>query len=294
MSKENVKYNLKNANVKVCKLKVRNHPKSKYRAEHFHKEAELLLVLSGSIGLLLGDEVTELRCGQSAYIGMNAIHRIIPTEIDSEVLILQTPIGDGHSDEDDQISDELLRAFIRDRRTAPYALFLDDDNEMSELLHKIEREYSRAKSCYEIYIQGYLQIIVGFLGRKSVLSISDATDSIPALKKVEPIAAYISEHYMERITLDGLSECVKYDKYYICKLMKATLNTTFTEYLNYVRLQNAEKLLFSTDRPIAEIVYETGFSTPQNFFKVFKTMYGYTPYKYKLLYHPTEILQEKA
>ena len=133
------------------------------------------------------------------------------------------------------------------------------------------------------------EIIVGFLGRKSVLSIFDAAESIPALKKVEPIAKYISEHYMERITLDVLSECVKYDKFYICKLMKTTLNTTFTEYLSYVRLQKAEKLLFSTDRPISEIVYETGFSTPQNFFKVFKSMYGYTPYKYKLLYNPNEI-----
>ena len=213
MSKENVKYNLKNTNIKVYKLKLKGGANDRYRKEHFHKEAELLLVLSGSIDLLLGDEVTELRRGQSAYIGMNAIHRIIPTDNDSEILILQTPIGDGHSVEDDHISDELLRAFIQDRRTAPYALFLDDGNEMSELLYKIEREYSRAKSCYEIYIQGYLQIIVGFLGRKSVLSIFDATDNIPALKKVEPIAAYISEHYMERITLDVLSECVKYDKY---------------------------------------------------------------------------------
>ena len=289
MSKENVRYNLKNTNIKVSKLKLKSGEGDRYRKEHFHKEAELFLVLSGTVSLLLGDEITELKSGQSAYIGMNAIHRIIPTDVDSEVLILQTPIGDGGGSEGLQISDEALGYFIHTRRTAPHALFLEDGNEMSELLHKIEREYSRSKKCYEIYIQGYLQIIVGFLGRKSVLSIFDAAESIPALKKVEPIAKYISEHYMERITLGVLSECVKYDKFYICKLMKTTLNTTFTEYLSYVRLQKAEKLLFSTDRPISEIVYETGFSTPQNFFKVFKSMYGYTPYKYKLLYNPNEI-----
>jgi AraC-like DNA-binding protein len=115
----------------------------------------------------------------------------------------------------------------------------------------------------------------------------DVAKNLSALNKIEPIARYVSENYMNRVTLDDLSECAKYDKYYICKLIKGALNTTFTEYLTYVRLQMAERLLFSTDKPISEIVYETGFSTPQNFFKVFKAAYGYTPHKYKMLYRPT-------
>lgn len=288
MSKENIEYNLKNTNIRIYNLTLKKHPTKKYRGIHFHKEAELLLVLSGTIGLMLDDREITLTTGQSAYIGMNSIHRIIPTDIDSEILIVQSPMADRHESALQHISDEGLRSFILDRRTEPYALFLDEGNEFSEILHKIEKEYSEQAECYEAYIQGYLQIIVGFLGRNSAISSCVGADRLSGLKKIEPIVKYISENYMSRITLDTLSEEVKYDKYYICKLMKNRLNTTFTEYLNYVRLQNAERLLFSTDKPISEIVYETGFSTPQNFYKVFKAAYGYTPHKYKLLYNPAE------
>lgn len=288
MSRENVRYNLKNSSVKIYNLTLVSDPSKKYRGVHFHKEAELLLVLSGKIGLLLGEREIELSEGASAYIGMNSIHRIIPTATRSEVLIVQSPISDRREGNLSLIEDENLRSWINDRRTEPYALFLDKGNEFSKILYKIEEEYSAAKKCYETYIQGYLQIIVGFLGRNSVLSDCDGTENLSAVKKIEPIAKYISEHYMNRITLDELSEEVKYDKYYICKLIKSALNTTFTEYLNYVRLQNAERLLFSSDKPISEIIYECGFSTPQNFFRLFKARYGYTPHKYKLLYNPSE------
>lgn len=289
MSKENVKYNLKNLNAKIYNLTLVSDSTKKYRGVHFHKEAELLLVLSGKTRLLLGEREVELLEGESAYIGMNSIHRVIPTDVPAEVLVVQSPICDRREEELSFIEDENLRTFIHDRHTEPYALFLDKGNEFSELLYKIENEYIATKECYETYIQGYLQIIVGFLGRNLVISGYYGSDNISAIKKIEPIAKYISEHYMHRITLDALSEEVKYDRYYICKLIKGALNTTFTEYLNYVRLQNAESLLFSSDKPISEIIYECGFSTPQNFFKVFKSTYGYTPHKYKLLYNPSEI-----
>ena len=287
MSKENVRYNLRNTNANIYKLALIKSPSKKYRGVHFHKEAELILVLSGRIMLMVDDESVELTEGQSAYLGMNSIHRLSPTDTASEILVVQSPIGDRGEGELSYIDDENLRAFIRDRRTEPYALFLDKGNEFSEMLYKIEAEYSRAEECYETYIQGYLQIIVGFLGRNSVLSTCDGADNVSALKKIEPVAKYISENYMNRITLDALSESAGYDKYYICKLIRSALNITFTDYLCYVRLRCAERLLVSTDMPISQIVYQTGFSTPQNFFKVFKAMYGYTPHKYKMLYRPT-------
>jgi AraC-like DNA-binding protein/mannose-6-phosphate isomerase-like protein (cupin superfamily) len=290
MSKENVEYNLKSTNIKIYNLTLSTHPTKTYRGEHFHKEAELLLVLSGRMGLLIDDKEITLTDGQSAYIGMNSIHRIIPIENDSKILIIQSPIGDKREGELGYISDANLRSYILAHRTEPYALFLEKGNEFSRILYKIEEEYSTRCECYEAYIQGYLQIIVGFLGRNSIISYYDGTENMSAIKKIEPIAAYVSENYMNHITLDALSEEVKYDKYYICKLIKNSLNTTFTEYLNYVRLQNAERLLFSTDMPISDVVYETGFSTPQNFFKVFKASYGYTPHKYRTLYNPSEIV----
>jgi AraC-like DNA-binding protein/quercetin dioxygenase-like cupin family protein len=289
MLKETVTYNLKNARVAVYDMALSKKGKARrYRGEHFHKEAELVLVASGTINLLIDDTTVVLTAGQSAYIGMNRIHRLSPTEDDAKVLILQLQISEKSEGELQYVSDEALRALLLMRRTEPYALFLEEGNEFSGLLSKILTELTEKKDYYETYIQGYMQIIVGFLSRKSITSSQGAGERAAIIKKVEPIAKYISENFVQKITLDTVSEEVKYDKYYICKLIKSALGITFTEYLCYVRLRHAEGLLFSTDMPISQIVYETGFSTPQNFFKVFKATYGYTPHKYKMLYRPTD------
>ena len=286
MLKETVKYNFKNSDIKVYNLSFAKY--NSYRAEHFHKEAELVLVLSGKIDVMIDDRHLSLSVGQSAYIGMNRIHRLSPAANDSRILILQSPFGKRLEDVS-FIEDENLRTFVSERRTEPYALFLEEGNEFSEILYKIERELATKEPYYESYIKGYMQILVGFLSRHSIISAGISAERAAMIKKIEPIAAYISENYRERISLDTLSASVKYDKYYICKLMKNTLNITFTEYLSFVRLQNAVRLLCSGDVSVSDIIYETGFTTPQSFFKVFKGMYGYTPHRYKTLYSTVEM-----
>ena len=289
MLKETVRYNIKNANAQVYNMiPTASGKANRYRGEHFHKEAELVLVLSGSINMLVDDMTMPLLKGQSAYIGMNRIHRLSPSEEGARILVLQLQISDRHVDEMSFISDEALRAYLLGRLTEPYAVFTDEGNEMSELLLKISSELDRADNYFETYIQGYMQIIVGFLSRKSIISKLSDGENMALVKKIEPIAKYVSENYMNKITLDALSDAVKYDKYYICKLIRSALNITFTEYLCYVRLRSAERLLFSSGMPVSEIVFETGFSTPQNFFRAFKAMYGYTPHQYKMLYRPAE------
>ena len=288
MSKENIVYNLKDKNIKVYNIVISKGKNKSYRGMHFHREAELVLVLSGEVILHIDDQVQKLKKGQSAYIGMNCIHMIAPGDVSGEVLILQSAVSDKRETDFLFVSDEFLRNFICEMRTEPYAIFLEKDNELSCILCKIEDELREKKDYYETYIQGYLQIIVGFLERNLIISVRDVNDNLSKLKKVEPITNYIAENYMGKISLDDMAVCVGYDKYYICKLVKNNLKTTVTEYLNYVRLQVAQRLLVTSDMRISQIVCETGFSNPQNFFKVFKAMYGYTPHKYKTMYHPTE------
>ena len=116
MIKETVKYNFKNSDIKVYNLSFVR--RNAYRAEHFHKESELVLVLSGKIDVRIDDKHFVLSKGQSAYIGMNRIHRLSPTDSDARILILQSPFGK-RIDDISFIEDENLRTFVSERRTEP-------------------------------------------------------------------------------------------------------------------------------------------------------------------------------
>ena len=55
------------------------------------------------------------------------------------------------------------------------------------------------------------------------------------------------------------------------------MNRSFNDYLNFVRITEAEKLLVSSDKTVTEIAYETGFSSSSYFIKIFERYKGMPP-----------------
>ena len=56
---------------------------------------------------------------------------------------------------------------------------------------------------------------------------------------------------------------------------------SFMEYVNGVRLQQAEYLVTETDKSMEEIAGETGFSSSNYFAAAFRRAYGISPLKYR-------------
>ncbi len=74
----------------------------------------------------------------------------------------------------------------------------------------------------------------------------------------------------------GLSRVQLYRK------VKALLGVSVHEYLNDLRLKQAQKLLIETQMSISEIAYETGFSSPAYFSTAFKNKFNKTPSDFKI------------
>ncbi|MBR2562605.1 MAG: helix-turn-helix transcriptional regulator, partial [Eubacterium sp.] len=68
---------------------------------------------------------------------------------------------------------------------------------------------------------------------------------------------------------------------YLSTLFKQVTGQTFKEYLNHVRIQEAQRLLTHTDYPIMEISIACGFSDQSYFTKVFRKYTGLTPRQYR-------------
>lgn len=56
---------------------------------------------------------------------------------------------------------------------------------------------------------------------------------------------------------------------------------TFGHYLNNYRIEKASDLLKSTEDPITEIVFKSGFGSIKTFNRVFKQIRGCSPSSYK-------------
>ena len=98
---------------------------------------------------------------------------------------------------------------------------------------------------------------------------------------IDEIAQYLQQHCSESIRLDELSV-----KFYISRsrmtyMFKQITGFTVVEYLSFVRVRRAERLLCETDLPITEIAGETGFGNVTYFERVFRTATGLAPLQYR-------------
>lgn len=96
-------------------------------------------------------------------------------------------------------------------------------------------------------------------------------------KSARKILLYIQQHFSEPITITEVANALNYSPKYFGKLFVKQMGVPFQEYLNSLRLNYAYHLIQYSDRSIIDICYETGFSSPTYFSKMFKQKYGVSP-----------------
>ena len=87
----------------------------------------------------------------------------------------------------------------------------------------------------------------------------------------------IQQYFANPLTLENVAGAIYLSPNYFSTIFKEITNTTFTNYLNEVRINEGKRLLKETDMPIKGIVPQVGFSDYNYFNKVFKKIAGLPP-----------------
>jgi len=78
-------------------------------------------------------------------------------------------------------------------------------------------------------------------------------------------------------TLDALARAVEVEPSRLVRGFRRHLRTTPADYLRRVRVDEARRLLAETERPIADIALDTGFTDQSHLTRVFRRILGETP-----------------
>jgi two-component system response regulator YesN len=96
------------------------------------------------------------------------------------------------------------------------------------------------------------------------------------------ILSYIKSNYQKKLSLPELAEQFAFNKNYICYLFKKFTGSTFSNYIISLRIEKSKRLLEATSLPLRIIAEETGFMDSYYFSRVFKSVCGIPPHKYRL------------
>ncbi|MEK3683751.1 helix-turn-helix domain-containing protein [Paenibacillus sp. FSL R10-2736] len=95
--------------------------------------------------------------------------------------------------------------------------------------------------------------------------------------RIHKVMAYIMDHYAEEVTITALAEWIGLNPVYLGKLFKQNTGSTCKEFLNRVRVNNAEMILSAGGFNVSEVAEHCGYHDVAYFSNVFKSMKGYPP-----------------
>lgn len=95
------------------------------------------------------------------------------------------------------------------------------------------------------------------------------------------VIRYMYQHLQENLTLEEISEEVQLSKSYLNTVFKAQTGKSPVEFFIHLKMQEACKLLKSTDYYIYEVSSELGYTDQYYFSRIFKKVVGVSLKDYK-------------
>lgn len=243
----------------------------------------LLYVRHGELRLYYGDAVHDAAVGTLLMWQSGTPYRFELVS-EAEIILLNFDFTQSNRDKTHTLSvvherdfspERLLETdLLEDCSSLLPLLILDNMRYLEDELMSIVRELGEHKLYFREAASARLKAILCDAARQTL---SDAGTT----NTVERVIAYIRENYARPITNRDISDSVNYHEYYVNKLIRAQTGLTLHRYLTACRVQNAEKLLATTEYPVSKIAELCGFATAAYFISAFRQQTGKSPLEYR-------------
>lgn len=126
---------------------------------------------------------------------------------------------------------------------------------------------------YETVVENCLSIILAHIFEK--MEFVDVKKR--NISAIQAILLYCGENYNEDITLEKIAENTHMSKYYISHIFSKEIGISMTEYINTLRIRDAETMLMNGEMSITDVAFAVGFNSLRSFNRHFFAQTGKTP-----------------
>lgn len=251
---------------------------------HWHEELELGYIREGTSRIITVREEYTVRQGDGFFINSDVMDMKKNAEPGKRVLevnhIFHPVFLGGHFKS--IFERKYLNPVTHDRRIEVYIIrkgnpvsdkILANLRRLKELQEGENTEFQTRNILSETWLLLLEDIHINYKAEKMLKS--EQTD------RIRSMLSFIHNHYRERITIERIADAAGVSEREAARCFRKNLNQSPIEYLLSYRLNEAKKLLLSSDLPITEICYQCGFSESSYFGKIFRRTYGVTPREYR-------------
>ncbi len=254
---------------------------------HYHDYVELLFGVSGSVNAYVGTDCYRLDAGSMILIGNDEFHEVNGTGESAEYIVVKFLPSILFSESQTLSEYTYTRLWLQNTRGGKIHFDAKEllDTPIPTLFANLIREWEGAQFGYELSLRVDVTSIVLHIMRKWLSQDSSFFEHSMTASQRELIRSaitYIEENYSD-MSEDGCARALGVSAAYLSRIFKKGMKTSFTAYVNNIKLKNAEKLLISGSLSMTEIAEHVGFSTVAYFISCFRQKYRFTPNQYRKL-----------
>jgi AraC-like DNA-binding protein len=250
---------------------------------HWHPELEIITVISGEVGITIGENQYVGQTGDIFFVDLEQLHEIRGGQ-DGLFRAYVFPLDSLQFQRTDLAQSELLAPLAARELKFRTELRCGEPGGagIREAFGMIERACAAKGMGYQLMVKAALLQIVaiaaanGLLEHRMVRQTSDYR-----AQTLKSIVEYLNEHFTEQIRLGEVAAKFGLSPQYFCTFFKDNLGKTLVQHVNFLRIEKASGLLRETDMPIMDIAFSVGFENFSYFIKRFREVFGCTPSQYR-------------
>jgi AraC-like DNA-binding protein len=246
---------------------------------HYHDAYEIYYMCSGERYYFIKDRTYRVQPGDLVLIDKHVLHKTQNITNGHERILVHyrdgflDPIFESSGwDHRSVFEQPVIRLNIKQQAVA------------ESLLDRLLEESKLQTPESPLYIKITLMELLLFASRcirEQTNALSRTEPDNPMFERVASVAAYINDHYAEELSLTLLSGLFHINPHYLSRIFNKVTGFSFVEYVNLVRLKEAQKLLAAGELNVTEVAECVGFESLSHFGRVFKASMGMSPKDYR-------------
>ena len=234
---------------------------------HCHTRFEIYYLLSGECRYFIGNRILQVKKNDIILIPRGVMHKTVYVSDMCERILLHF--------NGDYINPVIVPKFYR---FFPNYIYTPSD-EILPHIHQtfldIEKECTKQDEFSQELLKGSVTVLLTEIARSAHSGKEEKFEKTNMI--IEDAVYYMTVNFAENLTLESMARRAMVSESHFSRLFKNTTSLGFKEFLNMLRIREAQRLLLNTNESVCEIAFSCGFNDSNYFSTLFKSVHGVSP-----------------